>query len=141
LYRLRDQSQEPQFLIDTEAINKRLAAHRKDPRRVFTGSFRVPKGASPGELDRIAREAIGRFIDAMLKKGWDLYSRVSVYPNGTAHDIDSSIPLLDKDEYLAKAVFKLANTPKLIRDEVPSGLVKRDLEHRITLAEAIKART
>jgi hypothetical protein len=133
---------EPQFLIDTEALNAKYAKRRDDPRRMFEGAFRMPKGASAQQLERVAREAIDRFIEAMRKKGWDLYSRVSVYKADMCRDIDNpSVVLLDKDEYRARAIFKMASTPVRVREEVPPGLVKRDPEHTITLGEALRARS
>lgn len=137
----REASMEPRFLIDTAAINRKYAKRKDDPRRMFEACFRTNKGITPGQLDTIAREAIGRFIEAFRKKGWDLYSRVSVYKADSCRDIDNpGVVLLDKDEYRARAIFRMASTPKPIREEVPSGLVLRDPEQRISLSDAIKAR-
>ena len=75
----------------------------------------------------------------MRKKRWDLVGKVFLYGPRTAHDIDTNAVILDRDEMLLKAVFQLADTPKLARVEVPTGLIKRDPEHHISAIEAKKA--
>lgn len=133
---------EPEFLIDTEAINKRLRETKEDPRRWFVGSFFAPYDCvyKSDSFRALAKERTSRFIDAMRKKGWDIIEAPQVFGPFEARNIDSGAVLLDQKEYRVRAVFQLQETPKLIRDEVPSGLVKRDPEHTITLKQAIAAR-
>lgn len=132
---------EPQFLLDTAAINAKYAKTADDPRRWWTGTFQTPFDCAyrSEAFEKIARERCSRFIDAMRKKGWDLVSRLSVYGPQRAHDIDSNIVLLDKREYRVRGVFQLASTPKSVRFEIPPALVKRDPEQTISLSEASKA--
>ena len=136
--RYKIQSTEPEFLIDTAAVNKRLAAQRADPRRWWTGTFRAPKECTRAQLQSTARESCNRFVQAMLKKGWDLIGKFYMYGPNTARDLESGAVLLDKNEFLVKAVFQMAETPKTVRLELPPGIVKRDPAHRITAAEARK---
>ena len=131
---------EPQFLIDTVAINRKYAAMKHDPRRWWTGVFQAPVGCSDGQRRRLAYDACGRWIEAMKKRRWDLVGRVSMYGPRRAHDINTNITLLDREEYILRAVFKLADTPVTELIEIPTGLIKRDPEHTITLHEAIAAR-
>lgn len=132
---------EPEFLLDTAAINHKYAAIKHDPRRWWTGSFHAPYDcayASPS-FQTIAQERCGRFVEAMRKRGWDLISRLKVSGPDKARETDTNAILLDKLQYYVKGVFQLAETPKPVRVEIPPGLVKRDPEHRITLADARKA--
>jgi hypothetical protein len=140
LGKYRMSATEPEFLIDTVAINRKYAARKDDPRRTWTGAYRAPKGCSPDQFERISQEACHRFVEAMRKKGWDIYGKPQVHGPRKARDLDGLV-LLDMDEYLICIVFKLASTPKPIHDEVPTGLIKRDPEHTITLAEAVASRS
>tara|TARA_Y100000310_G_C20237501_1_gene603053 strand:+ start:169 stop:600 length:432 start_codon:yes stop_codon:yes gene_type:complete len=132
---------EPEFLIDTAAINAKYAAIRHDPRRWWTGTFHAPYDCQFGSdaFAQLARERCSRFVAAMQKRGWDLISKLKVYEMGRARDIETNAVLLDKRNYNVKGVFQLAETPKPSRIEIPAGLVKKDPEHRITLAEANRA--
>tara|TARA_Y100000310_G_C20689057_1_gene820996 strand:- start:163 stop:591 length:429 start_codon:yes stop_codon:yes gene_type:complete len=134
-------NQQPEFLIDTAAVNAKYAAIRHDPRRWWTGSFHAPYDCIFGSdaFVKLARERCNRFVDAMKKRGWDLISKLKVYEMGKARDINSNVVLLDKLNYNVKGVFQLAETPKPMRTEIPPGLVKRDPEHTITLSEARRA--
>lgn len=132
---------EPQFLIDTAAINAKYAKTAGDPRRWWTGTFQTPFDCvyRSDAFEKLARERCGRFINAMHKKGWDLVSRLSVYGPQRAHDIDSNIVLLDKREYRVRGVFQLASTPKPVRLEIPPDLVRREPEQTISLSDATAA--
>ncbi len=92
-----------------------------------------------GALRDKTYQSCGRFIEAMKKRRWDVVGKCYVYGPYPAHDIDSSAIILGEVEYQIRAVFQLADTPKIVRDEVPTGLIRRDPEHTITLAEAKKA--
>ncbi len=137
--RLGGLNTEVDFLIDIDAIQKKYSAIGGDPRRWMTGVFQVDSDMVGDALQRKVYESCGRFIEAMTKKRWDIVGKCHVYGPYRAHDIDTSITILGKSEYKIRAVFKLADTPKTIREEVPTGLIKRDPEHTIDLAEAKKA--
>lgn len=132
---------EQDFSIDTAAINAKYAALADDPRRNRAGSFRVPVEVQyrSEAFKQIARNACTIWINALRKQGWDLIGAPRVYGPRTAYDLGTGVVLLDKKEYLIHGTFILASTPKTERIEIPHGLVKRDPEHRIGLAEAVKA--
>ena len=130
---------EPEFLVDTVAINRKHAAHRDNPYRTWTGVTTVDFDCTGEMLERRLYDAAGRFINAMTKRGWDLAGKVNI---GSPHQArnDDGTPISGKVEYQLKAGFKFTEPLRVSRIEIPTGLVKRDPEHVITLAEAKKAR-
>lgn len=139
-YKVKGLNTEPQFLIDTAAINEKYSKIAGDPRRWWTGVFRVQADCQGESLQRKVYESCGRFIEAMAKRRWDIVGECHVYGPYKSHDLDTQLVVLGESEYKIRAVFKLADTPKHERIEVPTGLVKRDPDHKITLAEAKRAR-
>jgi hypothetical protein len=136
--RLGGLATEPEFLIDTAAINRKYASRKDDPRRTWTGTTQLPYDCEGESRVKALYEACGRFINSMKKRNWDLIGKLYVDPPTTAYDIDTSIPLLDKREYHIRGVFQFQEPLRPARIEIPSGLVKRDPEHKITAAEAKK---
>lgn len=138
MIRLGGQTTEPEFLIDTAAINRKYAAQRDNPHRTWTGVTQVDVDCAGEILKRHLYSACGRFIDAMRKRNWDLVGRLFV---GSPHQArnDNGILLLGRVEYSIRGGFKFTEPLRPLRTEVPSGLVKRDPDHTITLAEAKKA--
>ena len=131
---------EPEFLIDTAAINKKYAAMKDDPRRWWTGVFQTDAECKDELLKKKTYDSCQRFVVAMAKRDWDLVGGVHVYGPFKLHDIDTSVVILGKSEWKVRAIFRLAQSLKSIRMEVPSGLVRRDPEQRLTLREALRAR-
>jgi hypothetical protein len=131
---------EPDYTIDVNALQLKYDKRRNDPRQIHYGSFSLDSEIQGGRLEQESNTACSRFEQAMIKKGWDLASQFNVVGPFSSHDIDSNLVLLGRSEYRIRAVFKPQNTPKPVRIEIPTGLVKRDPEHLITLAEAVKAR-
>jgi 3-methyladenine DNA glycosylase/8-oxoguanine DNA glycosylase len=127
---------EPQFLIDTDAINQKYAARADNPYRWWTGTFHAPREMSGEILRRKTYESCHRFIEAMAKRNWVLTGKLRVSPPQTARDISTNVTLLDKYEYRVRGIFKLDESPKTIRTEIPSGLVLRNPEQRLTTSEA-----
>ena len=136
---LRGARTEPVFFIDTAAINRKYARRRNDSRRTWTGVTTLDAELSGSYLSQALHERCARFIDAMAKRRWDVVSKLVVKPNGIGHDIDTGAPLLNTVEYKIVGVFRMADVPKPIRDEVPSGLVKKEVDQTLTLADARKA--
>lgn len=130
---------EPNFLLDTVEINKKYSAYKDDPRRYQSGTFRAPKGCNTGQLANIGRERGYRYIDVMRKKGWDLVGKLKAFGPKPARDLATGVIVLDEDEYVLLGLFQLAERPKPMPLEVPTGLIRRDPEHTITLHEAKKA--
>ncbi len=130
---------EPEFLIDTVAINRKYAAQRDNPYRTWTGVTLVDIDCLGDMLKRRLRDAAVRFIEAMRKRSWDLEGRVYVGDPHQARN-DDGTPISGKVEYRIKGGFKFASPLKTVRTEIPTGLIKRDRDHVITLSEARKAR-
>lgn len=125
-------------LLDTTSINKRLADKKNSPYRWRVGSFQVPIGVSRDHLERLCKQKIDRWLSAFDKQGWELASKVQVYPGKDfAYDIDAQVPLLDKREVLCRAIFK--TDPKPMRIEVPSTAVRQDPYQTATPLQRAKA--
>ena len=123
-------------MLDTTAINKRMADRADNPYRWRTGSFHLPK--SVGEMrDKMTEAACKAFIQAFERQGWRLESKVQVVGPFTARDMSNGAVLLDMDEWRVRAIF--STVPRSIRIEVPAGVVRQDPAQQITLKEAIKA--
>jgi hypothetical protein len=127
-----------EFQLDTESANQKYAARRNDPRRTKTGTFKVPRDASMGQYEGITRESCNKFVDMLDKQGWTLVSKLQVGGPFTAHDLDTSIILLDRHEYRVQGLFQFRD-PKPTRIEIPSKLVRGSTEQRLTLKEALNA--
>src|SRR3990167_524020 len=71
---------EPQFLIDTAALNRKYAnsARQQDARRWFTGVTQVDVDCTGAHLKEKLVDAAKRFIEAFYKKRWDLVGQVYV---------------------------------------------------------------
>ncbi len=129
--------QDLDYLLDTTALNKKMAMRNKNPYRWKTGSFRVPKGANKEQKVKAAKLACEKFVQAMEQQGWELKSKLQVYGPYPAFDILYNIPLLDQEELRIRGIFK--TEPKPVRIEVPPGIVRQSPDHKITLQEAMKA--
>jgi len=117
---------EPEFRLDIEAINKKYAKRKDDPRRCFTASFHVPYDCEfdSGHFKSIAKERCERFIEAMKKKGWDLISKIRVFEGEDAYNIDSNVKLIEKKNHRVAGIFQMASTPTPLVLEIPEGLTK-----------------
>ena len=124
--------------MDTTAANQKYAARRNDPRRIKTGTFKVPRDASMGQYEGITRESCNKFVEMLDKQGWTLVSKLQVGGPFTALDLDTGIILLDRHEYRVQGLFQFRD-PKPSRIEIPSRLVRGETEQRLTLKEALNA--
>lgn len=124
------------YLLDTTALNKKLADNRDSPYRWRTGSFHVAKGISGEFLKRACDGSIKRWLLVFEKQGWILASKIQVYGPYIAHDIDLGVIVLDKMEMRVRAVFK--TNPKPIRIELPPSIVRQDPEQTASLVEVAR---
>lgn len=127
---------EPDYLIDTARLNRKLARRANNPYREHTCAFPVPKTMDRWAFERRAKQALGTFLETMEKEGWVLVSKLRFERRDGFHDLEQGA-MPDCWEYRVTGLFK--TTPKPLRIEVPPGLVKQDPEHRITLKEALRA--
>lgn len=128
------------YLIDTEAINKRLEARKDNPYRVKTGSFTVPKrGISRKAFDDLVWRSSSYFVGAMEKQGWTLESKLKLRGPFLARDLTSKLVMLDKHEFRLEGIFRHRKTPQPFRIEIPPDLVRRDPEQKIDHKQAAKA--
>ena len=127
-----------EFQVDTTAANQKYAARGNDPRRVKTGTFKVPRDANMGQYEGITRESCNKFVEMLDKQGWTLVTKLQVGGPFTALDLDTGIILLDRHEYRVQGLFQFRD-PKPSRIEIPSRLVRQESEQRLTLKEALNA--
>lgn len=125
------------FLIDTVALNKKLADRANNPYRWRVGSFHLPKGLTPEQRERLAKQAVQRFIETFAKQGWKLESKIRVYGPYQARDLTTGAILLDRDEWRVRAIF--STRPQPVRLEVPKAVVRVDPEQKLTTKEAVRA--
>lgn len=129
----------PDLLLDTRAINERLAKRAGNPYRWKVGSFHLPRDITGRALEISCRRAGDRFIAAMAKQGWTLKSRLQVWKqNDWAQEPMTGAFLLGMAEYRVRGVF--ATEPKPLRFEVPREIVKQDPDHKLSLSEAVGMR-
>ena len=108
------------FLIDTEAINKRLAARANNPYRLKTGSFTAPKyGIKREQFDKIVEQSCSKFVEVMEKQGWALSSKLRVRGPFLARDLESKFVMLEKHEYRVEGIFKHTKSLQKVRIELP----------------------
>lgn len=124
-------------LLDTNAINARLAPGRDNPLRRRTGTFRVQDGISIRGFEKRVQQAGYAFIAMMEKEGWVLKSRLALTGPFAAHDLLSGALLLDAHEYRYTGIF--ATRPRPVRIELPPAIVRQDPQQSISLSDAIKA--
>lgn len=136
---MRGTQTEPNFLIDTRAINAKYARRRHDPRRTWTGVTRVDVAMSEGQKASALREAANRFLQAMHKRRWDIDGRLFLRGPFPDRDDATGAVILGKELYKIVGVFRLADPPKPRRIEIPAGLVQREPDQVISVAEAKKA--
>jgi hypothetical protein len=112
-------------LLDTTALNKKMADRKDNPYRWRTGSFMVPKGASKQIVENTGNDACKAFVSAMEKQGWTLQSKLQVFKSKKlfAYDIRDGVLMLDKDEWMIRGIF--ATVPKPVRIEVPATSVRQ----------------
>src|SRR3990167_5886321 len=84
-------------ILDTTALNKKLADRKDNPYRWRVGSFHIPKGMSKEQRERASKVACDKFIDSMSKQGWELKSKIQIYGPYPAIDSIYQVPLLDKE--------------------------------------------
>lgn len=129
--------EELDILLDTTAINKRMADRAGNPYRWREGSFQVPKYASNEIKKQMAKTACDRFVDAFTKKGWTLKSKLQVIQGQPyAYDLDSNAVLLDKEEWRVRAIFAIE--PKPMRIELPLTSIKQAPDHMATVSDVAK---
>lgn len=132
----------PVFLIDVGRLQRKLDARKRNPLRWQEGTFRLPLGMRPELAEKVAKEAIGKWISALGREGWRLNSDLQVRGPFRAHDLMSkNAVLLGEREYRVRAVFRLEVTPQPLRIEINPALIRRDPEETLTAKEAAKALT
>ncbi len=135
------------YLLDTAKANQKYAFKQDSPYRWHVGNFRVPKGATGATLERVRKDAGDRFVVWMGKEGWTLASKLDFRPhNPFAYDLVSQVPILDREEWIVRGIFKLDKGPQKVRYELPPTSVREDPEQVGDLAtvargEGIRPRT
>ena len=125
------------YLLDTTALNKKMADRADNPYRWRSAGFLVNKSASMAQKEAEAKIAVAKWIEIEAKKGWTLESKVQVYkPGGPALDLATGAVLLDRESWEARGIFK--TKPQPLRLELPKGMVRQDPEQKLSLREALK---
>jgi len=125
------------LLLDTTAINKRMADNKDNPYVWRLASFMVPKDARKEIQKNIAKKACDAFIQAQAKQDFTLVSKLQVFQGQeTATDLMSGLPRLDMTEWRARGIFK--TVPKPQRIELPPWMVRHDPEETRSVKQAVK---
>ena len=61
------------YLLDTTALNKKMAARKDNPYNWRVGSFHIPKGISKEGFEKLVKQATQLFISSMQKQGWEFH--------------------------------------------------------------------
>ena len=111
------------YLLDTTALNKKMADRKDNPYRWKVGTFHAPKGCKGESLKQGCKRACDAFVSVMEKQGCILASKLQVYGPYPAHDLMmNNIIVLDKQEMRVRGIFK--TIPKPVRIELPPSSVK-----------------
>lgn len=130
----------PDYLLDTDAINKRYEAGFDNPYRIITGTVMVPVDWQGTKLEKWLRQSGDTLIQNMEKKNFRLAStlRIDFIP-GPAEDSDTGLIRYDMIRYFMAGIFKYDGPFRIKRTEVDPALVKQAPDHTLTTAEAAKA--
>jgi len=124
------------YLLNTTALNKKMADRKDNPYRWRVGSFQVPKDITQDMLEKVSQEACKKFVQTMEKQGWKLESKLQVFGPFPAYDLLYRVILLDKDELRVRGIF--STEPKPIRLELPSTSVRQDTKQKADLIEVAR---
>ena len=129
---------QPDYLLDTAAINAKYASRADNPRRFRTGVFRVPFDCVGGLLRGICEDKAKRFVSDLFKQGWELEGNVQMGNPRVAHD-EYGLPDLSEREITVCGVFKFQGKNRIVSLELDPASVKQAPDHVLTVAEARKA--
>ena len=129
----------PDFLLNTQRIQRRLDARKDNPYRIKTVVFRAPKDCSLRVFEMLKKNAGEKMLAWEAKDGFVLASPLRLTGPFPYHDIDTGIVLLGDSEYRWQGIFRYERSQKMVRQELDPATVKQDPEHRLTLKEAVKA--
>ena len=129
----------PDFLLDTQRIQRRLDARKDNPYRRRMVWFRVPKEGSRRVFDLLTHSAAEKFIHHEDRDGWELVERLTITGPYPYYDPSTGLLSPGDSEYRWHGRFRQRRTPRLVRMELDPATVKQDPEHRLTVKEAMKA--
>lgn len=107
--------------LDIKRMQDQYHPQHGNKPRILTGTFRLPLHCPRPLVERAAKNAVTKFVQAMDKQGYDLVSGASmrVFPGMyPARDLLSGAALLDEREFMVQGSFRY-RAPKLIRTEIP----------------------
>ncbi len=127
---------QPDFLIDTNAINARLREEENYVGRIHVGTFALPLDMSPGMVKAKSFEKARQFIEVKEKDGWRLIGKPSITGPHKAHDEYGNIDENSR-EFWVKGMFRHMKSLVRTRIELPPSMIKQDPEHHVTLKDII----
>lgn len=113
--------------LDVAALQQKYRPDRGDWPRAHEATFRVSVDLDDAQYQQIRKDAIGKFLTEMHRRGWDLYTapgcRPRVYPGiCPARDLLSGKDLPGTREMIVRIWFRLRR-PEAQRVEIPSHLL------------------
>lgn len=129
--------QEPDYLLDTNALNAKYALRNQNPLRYITGRFDAPDGMSKEGFERLAKQMSVKFVESMGKRGWTLMTDLRVKGPQYSRDMGTGAVLLGQHTFQVAGTFATVSQP--VRLELPPGIVRKDPEQKISLKEAARA--
>lgn len=127
------------YLLDTTAINKKMADRKDNPFRWRVGSFMMPLDASKGHQKAICHNAAQVFVTQQVREGWVQASKLQFWKEKPiAHDLLSGAYLLDREEWRVRGIFRKEDF-KPVRIEVNPAIIRQSPDQTMNLSEAIKA--
>ena len=111
-------------LVDVDNIQRKLNINKDNPYSIKEGTCHVPIDASAGLKKSHLKDTANTFLQAMSKRGYELSSRLALLGPFEAIELDTSEPLLDKEEWRIRGVFK-KDKPDFSRIELDPAMVKQ----------------
>lgn len=129
---------EPQYLLDTAALNRKYAERGENPYRYWVGSVNIDQDCLGESLKSRLYEAAWTFIDAKKKQGWELEGSLH-FDEPKRALTDEGLPHLGQVTYRITGVFKYWGKREVIREEFDPAIIASEPDKTITTADAMKA--
>jgi len=128
------------FLLDTTAINKKMADRKDNPFRWRVASFMVPVDASEGHRKSLCHNAAQVFVTQQVKEGWVQASKLQFWKEKPiAHDLLSGAYLLDREEWRVRGIFRKEDFEPVRIEIQNKAIIRQSPDQTMNLSEAIKA--
>lgn len=124
---LRRTSPAPEPIVrapSLEGIRQRVGPVQAYAPKMHEATYRIPIGIRWSAYLKLRDGVVGKWVETMLRKGWDLYppNGIKAYPGPyPAVDLLTGVGLLDCREGILRAWF-CQRQPELVRLEIPAAV-------------------